>query len=67
MNTLKEKYYHFTGEVPVDFEVHPYFPLTDEEVARIRELTVEVDNVDGSPFTISSPIETRRIEELCHL
>jgi hypothetical protein len=41
MNTLKEKYYHFSGKVPVDFEVHPYFPLTDEEVARVRELTVE--------------------------
>ena len=39
MNT--EKYYQFTGEVPESCEVHTYFPLTDEEVARIRELTVE--------------------------
>ena len=41
MNTSKETYYHFTGEVPENFEVHPYFSLTDEEVALIRELTVE--------------------------
>lgn len=41
MSTPKEKYYHFTGEVPESCEVHPYFPLTDEEVACIRELTVE--------------------------
>ena len=41
MNTEKKKYYCFTGEVPEDFEISPCFPLTDEEVARIRELTVE--------------------------
>lgn len=41
MNTPKKKYYHFTGEVPESCEVHPYFPLTNEEVSRIRELTVE--------------------------
>lgn len=41
MNIPKEKYYHFTGEVPDSCEVHPYFSLTDEEVARIRELAVE--------------------------
>lgn len=41
MNTTKEKYYCFTGEIPEDSEVSVFFPLTDEEVARIKELTVE--------------------------
>lgn len=41
MNTSKEKYYHFIGEVPENLEVHSYFSLTDEEVARIKELTVK--------------------------
>lgn len=39
--TSKEKYYHFTGVVPEDCEAHAYYPMTDEEIARIRELTVE--------------------------
>lgn len=41
MNTSKEKYYQFTGEVPEGCDVYPFFPMTNEEVSRIRELTVE--------------------------
>lgn len=41
MNTPMKKYYHFTGVVPENCDVHPFFEMTDEEVSRIRELTVE--------------------------
>lgn len=38
---VRKKYYCFTGFVPEDCERCYYHGLTDEEVARIKELTVE--------------------------
>ena len=63
MNTPKEKYYHFTGEVPESCEVHPYFPMTDEEVARIRELTVEAYKAYVGPEYDENWAST--FEEIC--
>ena len=37
----RKKYYEFSGITPDDFETSFSYPLTDEEVDRIKELTIE--------------------------
>jgi len=38
---VRNKYYRFSGTIPEDFETSILCRLTDDEVARIKELTVE--------------------------
>ena len=63
MNTPKEKYYQFTGEIPESYEICTHFPLTDEEVARIRELTVEAYKAYVGPEYDENWAST--FEEIC--